>query len=84
VNTSIQQVSTDSDPTAQDSYSQIDIDDLHDPESSAGIILEMQDSQRYFEARMSKEAEEAAKQVRSFLSASDVLNFFFIYRRLTQ
>ncbi|KZV74443.1 hypothetical protein PENSPDRAFT_732338 [Peniophora sp. CONT] len=32
-------------------YEQIDIDDLHQPESSAGIPLEMRDSQRYFEAR---------------------------------
>ncbi|KII92831.1 hypothetical protein PLICRDRAFT_89359 [Plicaturopsis crispa FD-325 SS-3] len=33
-------------------YSQIDLDDLHDPEGSAGIILQMQDRQRYFEGRM--------------------------------
>ncbi|VDC06943.1 unnamed protein product [Peniophora sp. CBMAI 1063] len=32
-------------------YEQIDIDDLHKPASSAGIPLEMRDSQRYFEAR---------------------------------
>ena len=31
--------------------SQIDLDDLHDPESSAGITLEMQDRSRYFEGR---------------------------------
>ncbi|KAF9060658.1 hypothetical protein BDP27DRAFT_1339317 [Rhodocollybia butyracea] len=31
---------------------EIDIEDLHDPESSAGIALEMQDRQRYFEGRM--------------------------------
>ncbi|KAJ7287846.1 hypothetical protein C8J57DRAFT_1285066 [Mycena rebaudengoi] len=36
---------------ADGSYGQIDIDDLHDPETSAGIILEMQDRQRYFEGR---------------------------------
>ncbi|KAJ7446266.1 hypothetical protein B0H11DRAFT_2085779, partial [Mycena galericulata] len=30
-------------------YGQIDIDDLHDPEASTGIILDMQDRQRYFE-----------------------------------
>ena len=46
----------------QDSYSQIDLGDLHDLESSAGIILEMQDRQRYFNTLMLKEAEEAAKQ----------------------
>ncbi|KAI0268770.1 hypothetical protein BC834DRAFT_867143 [Gloeopeniophorella convolvens] len=32
-------------------YSQIDLDDLHNPEASDGILLEMQDRQRYFEAR---------------------------------
>lgn len=37
----------------QDFYRQIDLDDLHDPETSAGIILDMQDRQRYFDARMS-------------------------------
>ena len=31
--------------------SQIDLDDLHDPESSAGITLEMKDRSRYFEGR---------------------------------
>ncbi|KAJ3910316.1 hypothetical protein F5879DRAFT_1058559 [Lentinula edodes] len=30
----------------------IDIEDLHNPESSAGIALEMQDRQRYFEGQM--------------------------------
>ncbi|KAF8270272.1 hypothetical protein EI94DRAFT_1798336 [Lactarius quietus] len=32
-------------------YSQIDLADLHNPESSSGILLEMQDRQRYFESR---------------------------------
>ncbi|KAI0305444.1 hypothetical protein B0F90DRAFT_1698089 [Multifurca ochricompacta] len=32
-------------------YSQIDLADLHNLESPAGILLEMQDRQRYFEAR---------------------------------
>ncbi|KAH9953425.1 hypothetical protein BGW80DRAFT_1410997 [Lactifluus volemus] len=32
-------------------YSQIDLADLHNPESSPGVLLEMQDRQRYFEAR---------------------------------
>ncbi|KAK7005731.1 hypothetical protein R3P38DRAFT_3039285 [Favolaschia claudopus] len=36
-----------------DDYGQIDIDDLHDGESSAGIVLEMQDRQRYFEGGIS-------------------------------
>jgi transcription initiation factor TFIIH subunit 1 len=31
--------------------SQLDLDDLHDASASAGIILEMQDRQRYFEAQ---------------------------------
>ncbi|KAJ7072140.1 hypothetical protein C8F01DRAFT_1102708 [Mycena amicta] len=34
---------------ADGDYGQIDLDDLHDAESSAGIVLEMQDRQRYFE-----------------------------------
>ncbi|KAJ7187986.1 hypothetical protein C8R46DRAFT_933665 [Mycena filopes] len=42
------------------SYGQIDIDDLHLPEASAGIVLEMQDRQRYFEGGISKETPEAA------------------------
>ncbi|TFK44377.1 hypothetical protein BDQ12DRAFT_620409 [Crucibulum laeve] len=46
--------------TGDDAYSQIDIDDLHDPEASAGIILEMQDRQRYFEGRMATMAAEEA------------------------
>ena len=49
----------------QDIYNQIDLEDLHDPESTAGIILEMQDRQRYFEGQMAKTAlEEAKKKVR--------------------
>ncbi|KAJ7045772.1 hypothetical protein C8F04DRAFT_1025768 [Mycena alexandri] len=42
------------------SYGQIDIDDLHQPESSAGIVLEMQDRQRYFEGGISTAAPDAA------------------------
>ncbi|KAJ7079158.1 hypothetical protein B0H15DRAFT_524345 [Mycena belliarum] len=41
---------------ADDTYGQIDIDDLHDPEASAGIVLEMQDRQRYFEGGISSSA----------------------------
>ncbi|TFY80605.1 hypothetical protein EWM64_g3406 [Hericium alpestre] len=33
-------------------YMQIDLDDLHDPQSSEGILLQMQDRQRYFEGRV--------------------------------
>ncbi|KAI9442503.1 hypothetical protein H4582DRAFT_2110044 [Lactarius indigo] len=32
-------------------YSQIDLADLHNPEPSSGVLLEMQDRQRYFESR---------------------------------
>lgn len=39
--------------TGEDIYGQIDLDDLHDPEASTGIILDMQDRQRYFDGRMS-------------------------------
>lgn len=38
--------------TQESLYETIDLDDLHDPEASAGILLEMQDRQRYFEGRM--------------------------------
>ncbi|KAJ7091198.1 hypothetical protein C8R44DRAFT_844319 [Mycena epipterygia] len=41
---------------ASETYGQIDIDDLHDPEASAGIVLEMQDRQRYFEGGISNTA----------------------------
>ncbi|KAF5351862.1 hypothetical protein D9756_007575 [Leucocoprinus leucothites] len=44
----------------EDPYSQIDIDDLHDAEASAGILLEMKDRQRYFEGRMASQAAEDA------------------------
>lgn len=30
---------------------QIDLEDLHDTQSSTGIVLDMQDRQRYFEGR---------------------------------
>ncbi|KAL0579168.1 RNA polymerase II transcription factor B subunit 1 [Marasmius crinis-equi] len=35
-----------------DQYQEIELDDLNNPESSSGIVLEMQDRQRYFEGRM--------------------------------
>ena len=38
---------------------ELDIEDLHDPESSTGILLEMQDRQRYFEGRMSSQSDNA-------------------------
>jgi transcription initiation factor TFIIH subunit 1 len=50
----------------QSTYAQtIDLDDLHDAQASADIILEMQDRQRYFEGQISSSAsaEEAAKNV---------------------
>lgn len=46
--------------TGQSTYAQIDLDDLHDPEASAGILLEMRDQQRYFEGQMAA-AEKAEK-----------------------
>ncbi|KAJ7859719.1 hypothetical protein B0H13DRAFT_1126163 [Mycena leptocephala] len=45
-----------------ESYGQIDIDDLRDPESSTGIVLEMQDRQRYFEGGISNSAPEASRK----------------------
>ncbi|KAF5380343.1 hypothetical protein D9615_004564 [Tricholomella constricta] len=51
--------------TFDDVYTQIEIDDLRDPEASTGIVLEMQDHQRYFEGRMSNgsAADAAAKDL---------------------
>jgi len=43
-------------------YTQIDIEDLHDPEASAGITLDMQDSRRFFESRMSNDQSSDARQ----------------------
>ncbi|KAM5530768.1 hypothetical protein V8D89_015575 [Ganoderma adspersum] len=37
--------------TGDERYAQIDLEDLHDNESSAGIILDMQNRQRYFDGR---------------------------------
>ncbi|KAK0225922.1 hypothetical protein IW262DRAFT_1267984 [Armillaria fumosa] len=42
---------------------QIDLDDLHDPEASTGIILEMQDRQRYFEGRKAVNSNSARKNI---------------------
>jgi transcription initiation factor TFIIH subunit 1 len=36
-------------------FAQLDLDDLHDPESSTAIPLEMQDRERYFEGRMTSQ-----------------------------
>ncbi|KAF9051169.1 hypothetical protein BDZ89DRAFT_527109 [Hymenopellis radicata] len=41
----------------EDDDAMLDYDDLHDPEASNGIILEMQDRQRYFEGRMGNQVE---------------------------
>ncbi|KAH7888489.1 hypothetical protein F5I97DRAFT_705024 [Phlebopus sp. FC_14] len=40
----------------QDSFSRIEYEDLRDPEASTGIILEMQDRQRYFEGQLARDA----------------------------
>ncbi|KAJ7647140.1 hypothetical protein FB45DRAFT_892517 [Roridomyces roridus] len=45
--------------SADGSYGQIDIDDLHDAEASTGIVLEMQDRQRYFEGGISQSTSSA-------------------------
>ncbi|KAI6157476.1 hypothetical protein BKA82DRAFT_1000520 [Pisolithus tinctorius] len=49
---------------SQDSFSQIELEDLRDPESSIGILLEMQDRQRYFEGQLMRgvAAEQAPSQ----------------------
>ncbi|GLB37585.1 putative TFIIH p62 subunit, N-terminal domain [Lyophyllum shimeji] len=46
--------------TAEDAYAQIELDDLRNPEASTGVILDMQDRQRYFEGRMLSSAVDAA------------------------
>ncbi|KAF8628918.1 hypothetical protein AX15_003696 [Amanita polypyramis BW_CC] len=56
----------------EETYPQIEINDLNDTETSTGIVLEMQDRQRYFETRVVTitESEAAAKKaldVRSML-----------------
>ncbi|KAH7911986.1 hypothetical protein BJ138DRAFT_1125597 [Hygrophoropsis aurantiaca] len=42
----------------QNDYAQIDLDDLRDPEASTGIVLDMQDRQRYFEGQLTRGAAE--------------------------
>ncbi|PCH43612.1 hypothetical protein WOLCODRAFT_122269 [Wolfiporia cocos MD-104 SS10] len=39
-----------------DRFSQLDLEDLHDNQASTGILLDMQDSSRYFEGRTSDSA----------------------------
>ncbi|EPQ57316.1 hypothetical protein GLOTRDRAFT_115299 [Gloeophyllum trabeum ATCC 11539] len=46
----------------RDYYAQIDIEDLHDLQDTTGIILEMQDRQRYFEGGMKSAASEDASK----------------------
>ncbi|TFK54130.1 hypothetical protein OE88DRAFT_1654632 [Heliocybe sulcata] len=46
----------------QDYYAQIDLEDLHDAQDTTGIILEMQDRQRYFEGGMKGAASEDASK----------------------
>lgn len=43
-------------------YFEIDLDDLHDAESTSGIVLEMQDRQRYFEGRMGNDPSQDSTQ----------------------
>ncbi|KAF5370570.1 hypothetical protein D9758_001928 [Tetrapyrgos nigripes] len=54
----------------------IDLDDLHDPETSVGIALEMQDRQRYFEGRManasSKDASQQAFDIKEVIRSTKV------------
>ncbi|ETW80595.1 hypothetical protein HETIRDRAFT_61689 [Heterobasidion irregulare TC 32-1] len=52
-------------------YSQIDLQDLHDPKASAGILLEMKDGHRYFEGRtgVTSAAEQDARASVDFSAA---------------
>ncbi|TCD69832.1 RNA polymerase II transcription factor B subunit 1 [Steccherinum ochraceum] len=45
----------------EEHYEQIDLEDLHDVQSSAGVILDMQDRQRYFEGRSADTRQAAEK-----------------------
>ena len=47
--------------TADQHYSQIDLEDLHDNQASAGIMLNMQDRQRYFEGRSGQTGQDAVQ-----------------------
>ncbi|KIL65942.1 hypothetical protein M378DRAFT_192221 [Amanita muscaria Koide BX008] len=63
--------------TDEEAYFQIELTELNDSESSAGIILEMQDRQRYFEAWMATitEQQTSAKKaldVRAMLQEAKV------------
>ena len=52
-------------PNSSQRYSQLDLEDLHDNQSAAGIALNMVDSKRYFEGR-SGDASQAALPVGFF------------------
>jgi transcription initiation factor TFIIH subunit 1 len=68
------------DAEQQDAYSQIDLDDLHDPEASAGIILEMQDRQRYFEGQMASAASADGAAGKVSLSVVNISSYILILR----
>ncbi|KAF7315490.1 hypothetical protein MIND_00064200 [Mycena indigotica] len=53
---------------ADGDYGQIDLDDLHDAESAAGIVLEMQDRQRYFEGGVANGSSTEADKPRDMKS----------------
>ena len=50
-----------SDCASNQHYSQIDLEDLHDNQASAGIMLNMQDRQRYFEGRSGQTGQDAVQ-----------------------
>ncbi|KAI5123068.1 hypothetical protein M0805_000502 [Coniferiporia weirii] len=45
-------------------YGQIDLDDLHDAQTSTGIVLEMRDRDRYFDGRAVTNQSDAANDIR--------------------
>jgi hypothetical protein len=49
-------------PQTQESYSQIELDDLNDSHAYEGIALDMKDSQRYFESRAINKEDASGKQ----------------------
>ncbi|KAF7792342.1 hypothetical protein EIP86_003378 [Pleurotus ostreatoroseus] len=52
------------DEGTEERYAQLDLEDLHDNEQSAGIILDMQDRQRYFEGLSQDATKEAARSLK--------------------
>jgi hypothetical protein len=66
-------------------FTNLDLDDLHDPEASTAIPLEMQDRERYFEGRMVSQVSttDAQSQVGFLLGFSTTSILKRLYRSST-